>query len=96
VIGGAALFGAASGAGTLARPALLAEYYGAAHYGSISGVLAFFLSGAQALAPVGAGLLYTLFGGYQPVLWIIALVFGVGFVAVVRLSGPRQMDLIPF
>jgi MFS family permease len=95
VIGGAALFGAASGAGTLARPALLAEYYGAAHYGSISGVLAFFLSGAQALAPVGAGLLYTLFGGYQPVLWIIALVFGVGFVAVVRLSGPRQMDLIP-
>lgn len=59
VLCGVALFGAASGAGTLARPALLAEHYGQAHYGSINGVLAFFLAGAQALAPVGAGALYT-------------------------------------
>jgi MFS family permease len=84
VLCGAALFGAASGAGTLARPALLAEYYGAAHYGSINGVLALFLAGAQALAPVGAGALYALFGGYEPVLWIIASIFGLALAAMLR------------
>jgi MFS family permease len=86
VLCGAALFGAASGAGTLARPALLAEYYGAAHYGSINGVLALFLAGAQALAPVGAGALYALFGGYEPVLWIVALIFGIAVAAVLRIE----------
>lgn len=84
----AALFGAASGAGTLARPALLAEYYGTAHYGSINGVLAFFLAGAQALAPVGAGALYTVFGGYEPVLWIVVLIFAVALAAVLRIEQP--------
>jgi MFS family permease len=86
VLGGAALFGAASGAGTLARPALLAEYYGQTHYGSINGVLAFFLAGAQALAPVGAGALYTLFGRYEPVLWIVTLIFALAFGAVLRIE----------
>jgi MFS family permease len=69
----AALFGAANGAITLARPALLAEHYGPAQYGSISGVLALFLSGAQALAPIGAGALYAGFGSYEPVIWILAV-----------------------
>jgi predicted MFS family arabinose efflux permease len=68
----AALFGAANGAITLARPALLAEYYGPGQYGSISGVLALFLAGAQALAPIGAGALYAGFGSYEPVIWILA------------------------
>lgn len=90
VLCGAALFGAASGAGTLARPALLAELYGAAHYGSINGVLAFFLSGAQALAPVGAGALYTLFGYYEPVLWLITIIFGVAFCAVLQANQGEQ------
>ncbi len=90
VLGGAALFGAASGAGTLARPALLAEYYGAAHYGSINGVLAFFLAGAQALAPVGAGALYTLFGRYQPVLWVVVLIFSCAVGAVLRIERPGR------
>jgi MFS family permease len=84
VMCGATLFGAASGAGTLARPALLAEYYGQAHYGSINGVLAFFLAGAQALAPVGAGALYTVFGRYEPVLWIVVVIFALAFGAVLR------------
>jgi MFS family permease len=84
VLCSAALFGASSGAGTLARPALLAEHYGQAHYGSINGVLAFFLAGAQALAPVGAGALYTLFGRYEPVLWLVTLIFVLAFGAVLR------------
>jgi predicted MFS family arabinose efflux permease len=92
VLCGAALFGAASGAGTLARPALLAELYGAAHYGSINGVLALFLAGAQALAPVGAGALYTLFGRYEPVLWLIAIIFGAAFCAVLRTDQPMRRD----
>ena len=88
VLGGAALFGAASGAGTLARPALLAEFYGPTHYGSINGVLALFLAGAQALAPVGAGALYALFGRYQPVLWVVVLIFGCAVGAVLRIERP--------
>ncbi len=78
----AALFGAANGAITLARPALLAEYYGPAQYGSISGVLALFLAGAQALAPIGAGALYTAFGSYEPVVWILAALSLVSVAAV--------------
>jgi MFS family permease len=89
VLCGVALFGAASGAGTLARPALLAEHYGQAHYGSINGVLAFFLAGAQALAPVGAGALYTVFGRYEPVLWIVILIFALAFGAVLRTEQSR-------
>ena len=78
----AALFGAANGAITLARPALLAEYYGPAQYGSISGVLALFLAGAQALAPIGAGVLYAGFGSYTPVIWILAALSLVSVAAV--------------
>ena len=78
----AALFGAASCAITLARPALLAEYYGPAQYGSISGVLALFLAGAQALAPIGAGALYAGFGSYEPVIWILAAISLVSVAAV--------------
>jgi MFS family permease len=83
-LGFAALFGAASGAGTLARPALLAEYYGSTHYGSINGVLVLFLAGAQALAPVGAGLLYAVFSHYEPVVWILIVILFAAAVAVIQ------------
>lgn len=89
VLCGVALFGIASGAGTLSRPALIAEYYGRAHYGSISGVVASFLAGAQALAPVGAGALYMLFGGYRPVMWIIVIIFSIAVVAVLKIEHPQ-------
>ncbi|MFN8504016.1 MFS transporter [Kouleothrix sp.] len=89
VLCGVALFGAASGAGTLARPALLAEHYGQTHYGRINGVIAFFLAGAQALAPVGSGALYMVFGRYEPVLWIVILIFALAFGAVLRTEQPR-------
>ena len=93
VLCGAALFGATSGVGTLARPALLAEYYGPANYGSINGVIAFFLAGAQALAPIGVSALYTLFGRYEPVLWIVTLIFVLAFGAV--LLSEQRMQPIP-
>ncbi len=68
------LFGIGFGAITPARAALVAELYGRAHYGSISGVLAFFVTGARALAPVTIGLLYGWFGRYEPVFWIVIVV----------------------
>ena len=49
------LLGAGRGVVTLMRAGLVAEFYGRAHYGAISGMLALFLTGARALAPVGAG-----------------------------------------
>lgn len=77
-----ALFGAGFGAVTPARAALVAEYYGPAHYGAITGLMAFFLTGARALAPVGAGVVYDAAGGYQPVFWRLAVVSAVSVGAV--------------
>lgn len=68
------LFGLGFGAITPARAALVAELYGRANYGSISGVLALFVTGSRALAPISAGLLYTTFGRYEPVFWLLMLV----------------------
>jgi MFS family permease len=65
------LFGIGFGAITPARAALVAEMYGPGEYGSISGVLALFVTGARAIAPVSVGLLYTFFGRYEPVFWML-------------------------
>jgi MFS family permease len=69
-----ALFGAGFGAITPARASLIADLYGAREYGSISGVLALFVTGARALAPVSAGLLYTALGRYEPVFWFLIII----------------------
>jgi MFS family permease len=65
------VFGAAYGAQTLARVSILADQFGAAHYGRISSIMAIFLTLAGTSAPVGAGLIHDRFGTYQPMLWII-------------------------
>ena len=77
-----ALFGAGFGAITPARAALVAEMFGSASYAEISGVLAFVLSLARAIAPVGASVVYgfSSFGpvrGYDAVLWVL-LVLALG------------------
>jgi len=69
VIGFAILFGAANSAMTPARASLVAELYGSARYGSISGVLALFITGARALAPVAVGVLHDSIGNYTPIIW---------------------------
>ncbi len=76
------LFGAARGAGTLIRPALLAHLYGRAQYASIAGVLQFSLSIAQAIAPVGAGAAYDWLHGYEPVFWTLTVLSGLSVFAV--------------
>jgi cyanate permease len=77
------LFGAGFGAITPARASLIAEFYGAAHYGSIAGFLGLFLTGSRAVAPVGAGAWYDLIGSYHPALWTLAALSVASAVAVV-------------
>jgi hypothetical protein len=80
------LFGASYGVSTLARPALIAERYGVARYGQISGLMALWLTGASALAPIGAGLLYTVVGGYTLLLWVL-VALSLGAMSVMTLVG---------
>lgn len=80
------LLGAGRGVVTLMRAGLVAEFYGRAHFGAISGMLSFFLTGARALAPVGAGAAYTLANGYEPVLWGMATISALAAAAMVRVG----------
>jgi flavin reductase (DIM6/NTAB) family NADH-FMN oxidoreductase RutF len=73
-------FGAASGAMTLSRAALLAKLYGPAHYGGISGVSNTFMTSAMVLAPVGAGVAYGVAGDYEAV--FLALAVGSALAAI--------------
>lgn len=67
------LFGAVYGATTLARPALLADRFGAAQYGRISSIQYVFQTLATTSAPYLIALIYTAAGNsYQPAL--IALI----------------------
>jgi predicted MFS family arabinose efflux permease len=84
------LLGAGRGVVTLMRPGLVAEFYGRANFGAISGMLSFFLTGARALAPVGTGVAYTLAGGYPPVLWGMATVSVLAAAAMVRVGQQRE------
>lgn len=71
VVGFIALFGAGFGAVTPARAALVADVYGAAHFGQISSVVAFATLLSRALGPIGMSLLYDHGDGYA--LGLVAL-----------------------
>lgn len=90
-----ALFGAGFGAITPARAALVAEFYGPAHYGSINGVMALCTTFARAAAPVGAGLLQTGFGSYTPALWILTLLSSLAAIAALRTRPHRAIATNP-
>jgi MFS family permease len=84
------LFGAGDGAGTTMRADIVATLYGPREYGRISGVLAFYVAVARAAAPLGASLAYIAFGGYTPVLWILALIVMAGASAMARAEGSAE------
>jgi MFS family permease len=67
VIVAVVLLGAGRGAMTLMRATIVAERYGRTHFGAINGTVALFVSGAAALAPIGAGIAYEAAGTYRPV-----------------------------
>ncbi|MCS6887553.1 MAG: MFS transporter [Chloroflexus sp.] len=65
-----ALFGAGAGTQTIMRAALIAEQYGSANYGAISGWQNLLLTIARTAAPVGAGALIGVIG-YHGMLWCL-------------------------
>ena len=68
-----ALFGLGVGLISLARAALVADFFGVAAYASINGVLAFALTIGRAAAPVAAAALRTATGNYQLVMAAVAV-----------------------
>jgi MFS family permease len=90
-----ALFGAGFGAITPARAALVAETFGAANYGAISGVLALVLSVARAAAPVGASVVYGAhlspwWQGYNTVLVLLVMLALGAAGSILMVSGGRR------
>ncbi|GGM19347.1 MFS transporter [Deinococcus aerophilus] len=81
---GIVAFGLASGALTLARTELLAHHYPPELFGTANGRLARPVNLAQAVTPLGVGLLYTLTGAYT---WSLHLLVGLALGAVWSLSG---------
>src|SRR6185369_17670152 len=64
--------GASNGMATLARATIVAEIFGAANYGSISGAMSVGSTMARAAGPVVSSLLLAALGGYPPVFWMLA------------------------
>jgi len=91
VLAAVLLLGAGRGVVTLMRAGLVAEFYGRAHYGAISGMLAFFLTWARALAPVGAGAAYALLGRYDAVFGGLAAISLLGALAMLEVGRQRRM-----
>ncbi|MFI5891101.1 MFS transporter [Actinoplanes sp. NPDC051513] len=85
-------FGLGFGVASLAGPALLADRYGTAAYGSIAGTLATPVTLAKAVAPLGAAALYAASGGYLPVLVVVGglcLVAAAGILARASTPSPE-------
>ncbi|GGK17284.1 putative transporter, MFS family protein [Deinococcus malanensis] len=85
----AALFGMASGALTLARTEVLLSFYGPQVFGSVNGRMARSVNGAQALTPLGVGLLFTVTAAYTASL---NLMVALGMAAVLLLASAGPMN----
>lgn len=90
----AALFGAANGASTLARAALVAETYGSAHYGSINGGVATVVALVQTVVPLGVGLIHDALGSYDLVLWGLMITSLSAAVAVSRVRSQASLGVV--
>jgi predicted MFS family arabinose efflux permease len=88
VIGAVCLFGLGNGMATLVRATALADAYGAAVYGSVAGAAAACATGARAVAPVAVAGGYVAFGGYTPVIWVLAGGLALGALSA-RLANQR-------
>jgi len=65
------LYGAGRGMSTLLRATLVADLFGAAHYGAISGVLSACTTLAVAAGPLAAGVLFDVSGDYRRLLQVL-------------------------
>jgi MFS family permease len=68
------IYGAANGLQTLTRATVVADLYGAAHYGSISASISAICAIAAAFAPFIAAALIEVAGANEPVLWGLAAI----------------------
>ncbi len=84
----AALFGLANGATTLARAGLVAEHFGPANYGTISGSMTLVIATVQTAAPLAAGALRVRAGDYQTVLVALLILSICAALAVLRVGSP--------
>lgn len=73
IIAFAVLLGAGNGLTTLVRPLLVAERFGIAQYGAVSGRIAACGQIARAAGPFAAAWAFGLFGSYEPVWWWLAV-----------------------
>jgi MFS family permease len=89
----AGLFGVANGASTLARAALIADIYGAKHYGSINGTVATVVAMLQTISPLVAGLMFDAAGSYDPVVMTLMAVSLLATGAMVGCT--RRLQLAP-
>ncbi|MBO0779488.1 MAG: MFS transporter [Ktedonobacteraceae bacterium] len=85
------LFGAGFGAIAPARAAVVADHYGSTHYARINSVLGLFITGARAIAPGGAGIMYDFLGTYPPIFWALAgsSILATGAILLVAQSGEK-------
>ena len=74
---------------------MIADHYGSKSYGQISGFVATCITGARALAPVGAGALYVIFGSYVPVIMLVAALSALAIVATLFVGKPTPVELPP-
>ena len=84
------LFGAGMGAINPARAQIVVEFFGPRNYGAINGVLAFWMTMFRAIAPLGASLLFTVWGDYAPVIWVLTALSFLACVAISFASSPRR------
>lgn len=84
------IFGAAVGAATLARPALIATFYGPAQYGRISSVIAFFAILGLTVGPIGVSLIYERFDSYAPALWVLIILSVLSLFSVIGIKKPSE------
>jgi hypothetical protein len=84
------LFGLGFGLISLARAALVADFYGRASYASISGVLALLLTAARTVAPVGASAIRTRLGSYVPVMGAVAVASALAAITMLLAHRARQ------
>jgi hypothetical protein len=86
------LFGIGRGVVTLARPQLIAEFYGPMNFGVISGTMAMFLTASNALAPIASGIIYGVTDDYGPVLWGMVGVSVLSTLTMVVVGGRQPRD----
>jgi MFS family permease len=83
-------FGAAKGSLSLIRPGFVADLYGRERYATIAGVLAAFVTVANALAPISAGAAHDLMGSYDPIFWAFVVLGIVPSGAVLLVRPPAR------